>query len=94
MNPIRKLYCRTFQGVFRCLLPILPYRKQKVYDSVSCIPEILQAKQKKSVLLVVDGAVYRLGLTQTLEQLLTENHISYAIYQQNTPNPTIDDPIL
>lgn len=91
MNPIRKLYCRTFQGVFRALLPILPYRKQKVYDSVACIPEILQAKQKKSVLLVVDGAVYRLGLTQTLEQLLTENHITYAVYQQNTPNPTIDD---
>lgn len=91
MNSFYKLYCRTFQGVFRVLLPVFPYRKQKVYDSVTCIPEILLGKNKKSVLLVVDGAVHRLGLTKRLEGLLTENGIRYAVYEQNTPNPTIDD---
>lgn len=91
MNFVYKLYCRTFQGVFRVLLPVFPYRKQKVYDSVTSIPEILLGKNKKSVLLVVDGAVHRLGLTKRLEGLLTENGIRYAVYEQNTPNPTIDD---
>lgn len=91
MNSFYKLYCRTFQGIFRVLLPVFPYRKQKVYDSVTSIPEILLGKNKKSVLLMVDGAVHRLGLTKRLEGLLTENGIRYAVYEQNTPNPTIDD---
>lgn len=91
MKPIKKLYCRIFQGFFRVALPILPYRKQKVYDSVRSIPEILSKADKKSVLIVADGAVHRLGLTRQLEQLLSTNGISYAVYEQNTPNPTIDD---
>lgn len=91
MNPVYKLYCRTYQGVFRVLLPVFPYRKQKVYDSITAIPELLRGKKKNAVLLVVDGAVHRLGLTNRLESLLTENGIRYAVYEQNTPNPTIDD---
>lgn len=91
MNPLRKLYCRIFQGVFRIALPLMPYRKQAVYDSVACIPEILIKKKKNAVLIVADGAVYRLGLTKKLEDLLNRNGISFAVYQQNTPNPTIDD---
>lgn len=87
----RRIWCRTFQGVFRAALPILPYRKQTVYSSVDSIPELLQRKHKQAVLMVVDGAVHRLGLTRKLEALLVESSISCGIYEQNTPNPTIDD---
>lgn len=91
MKTARKIYCRAFQGVFRAALPILPYRKQTVYDSVECIPELLLGKKKRSVLIVADGAVHRLGLTGRLEDLLSQNKITYGLYTQNTPNPTIDD---
>lgn len=87
----KRIWCRTFQGVFRAALPILPYRKQKVYDHVESIPELLQRKHKQAVLMVADGAVHRLGLTRKLEALLAEHGISCAVYEQNTPNPTIDD---
>ncbi len=91
MNFIRKTYCRVFQGFFRAALPILPYRKQMVFDSINEIPKLLIGKKKKSVLLVVDGAVHRLGLTEKLERKLEAGGISVGIYEQNTPNPTIDD---
>lgn len=41
--------------------------------------------------MVADGGVYHLGLTKSIEKELKDNKISYAIYEQNTPNPTIDD---
>ena len=34
MNPIRKLYCRAFQLVFRIALPFLPYREPKLLEGV------------------------------------------------------------
>ena len=91
MNLFRKIYCRIYQGVLFAALPILPYRKQKVYGSVEAIPEILIRKDKCSVLIVVDGAVHRLGLIDELKKLLDDNFILYKIYEQNTPNPTIAD---
>ncbi len=91
MNLAKKIYGRVFQGFFRVALPILPYRKQKVFNSVSDIPTLLTSKKKSSVLLVVDGAVHRLGLTEKLEKELIAKNISFGVYEQNTPNPTIDD---
>lgn len=41
MNYVKELYCRAFQGVFRMLLPILPYRRQKVYTGVTAIPAVI-----------------------------------------------------
>ncbi len=41
MVPIRKFYCRVFQGVFRLALPILPYRDPKLLTNIEDIPQAL-----------------------------------------------------
>ena len=35
MNPLKKLYCRAFQTVFRIALPILPYRNPVILHSMA-----------------------------------------------------------
>ena len=45
MNPLKKLYCRAFQTVFRIALPILPYRNPVILHSMAEIPGALNAKR-------------------------------------------------
>ena len=68
MKRLKKIYCRAYQLCFRLALPVLPYRTPVRLDSVSQIPSLLQREGVHSVLLVADGGVRRLGLTEELEQ--------------------------
>lgn len=91
MHPISRLGCRAFQLVFRAALPILPYRQPKLISSLADISVLLRQKNIRSVLLVADAGVRHLGLTAELEEALRREHIVFAVYEQRTPNPTIDD---
>lgn len=91
MHPLKKLYCRSFQLVFKLALPLLPYREPTPLDSVNAIPPILQKRRIGSVLLVTDRPVRALGLTQPLEQALAEAGIRCAVYDAVVPNPTIQN---
>lgn len=91
MHPIHRLFCRAYQTVFRIALPILPYREPKLLDSADSAALLLREKQIDSILLVADGGVRDLGLTKPLESALKANGISCAVYEQRTPNPTIDN---
>ena len=91
MNRLNRLYCRAFQLVFRAALPILPYRQPKQLRSLTEIAPLLRRKKIRSILLVADAGVRRLGLTAALEEALRNEHIVFAVYEQKTPNPTIDD---
>ena len=91
MHPFSRLGCRLFQLAFRAALPILPYRQPKLLGSLSAIAPLLRAQKIHSVLLVADAGVRRLGLTAGLEESLRRAHIVYAVYEQKTPNPTIDN---
>lgn len=91
MNPIKKVYCRVFQTIFRIALPIMPYREPKIMDSVEDIIPLLEEKQYTSVLLVTDKGIRGLGLTGPLETALHENGISCYVYDETVPNPTIDN---
>lgn len=91
MNPIEKIYCRVFQTGMRIALPVLPYRNPKLLKGIGSIPSLLKRKKIHSILLVVDGGVHRLGLTDELEALLQKAEIAAAVHEQNHPNPTIDD---
>ena len=88
MNPIRKAYCRTFQTCFRLALPILPYRKPKIYKDVCELPQLFDKKKINKVLLVTDKSVRGLGLTEELEMCLKANNIELAIYDGTVANPT------
>lgn len=88
MHPLKKLYCRTFQFALKLAIPFLPYRHPKILGSVRAIPEVLQRKHCRSVLIVTDKGVSSLGLLKRLENALDAASISYVIYNRTVANPT------
>ena len=91
MNPPYKAFCRAYQLAFRAALPILPYTEPKLLSSLEAIPHLLAEQGKSAALVVVDAAVRNLGLIEPLEEALVEAKIDYDVYEQSTPNPTVDD---
>lgn len=91
MQIIQRLYCRTVQLAFRAALPILPYREPILLRDPADTAQMLRQKNISFVLLIADANVRRLGLTAPLETALNQAHIACAVYEQRTPNPTIDD---
>lgn len=91
MNRFRKMYCRTFQTVFKIALPFLPYRKPKIVGSVKTLPEILKKRRCENVLIITDAGIRKLGLTQRLEKVLAKNEIPYTIYDRTVANPTTEN---
>ena len=91
MNRFRKMYCRTFQTVFKIALPFLPYRTPKIVGSVKTLPEILKKRKCENVLIITDAGIRKLGLTQRLEKVLAKNEIPYTIYDRTVANPTTEN---
>ena len=91
MHPVKKVYCRAFQTVFRIAIPVLPYRKPQVLDGLRSIPGILKEKKADSVLLVTDENLRKLGLTKRLEEFLAEAGIACHVFDKVVPNPTTDN---
>ena len=91
MNLFKKFYCRTYQTVFRIILPILPYREPVLLKSNTEIIDVLKKHKKTSVLLVTDRAIRNLQLTQSLEAEIQANDIKLTIYDGTVPNPTTDN---
>ena len=89
MRIIRKIYCRTFQTVFRAALPFLPYRNPRIVPSVAGIPDVWRRNKVRSVMIVTDSGIRTLGLTGFLEKTLEEAGISFCIYDRTVANPTI-----
>lgn len=88
MHTVKKLYCRTFQSVLKFAIPFLPYRHPKILGSVRAIPEVLQKKNCRSVLIVTDKGISDLGLLRRLTESLDEASISYEVYDRTVANPT------
>lgn len=88
MNPVKKLYCRTFQTVFKIALLFLPYRKPKVIGSVKALPDIILKKKCSKVLIITDSGIRKLGLTRRLEKALDAAGIPCIIYDKTVANPT------
>lgn len=91
MHKIKKLYCRSFQTVFKLALPFLPYRTPRTVRSVTDLPELLRKKKRTSVLIITDPGIMKLGLTVRLENALDKEGISYYIYDKVVANPTTDN---
>lgn len=88
MHTLRKIYCRTFQTVFKIALPFLPYRTPEIVPSVKKLPEIIRANGSSRVLIITDAGIRSLGLTKRLENALTASDIPYTIYDKTVANPT------
>lgn len=89
MNPLYKIFCRTFQLAFRAALPVLPYREPECFSSFDGLIQALRRKEIRSVLLVTDGFLKSSGATQRLEDTLRNNGIRCTVYDRVQPNPTV-----
>ena len=89
MNIVSKIYCRTFQFGFRAALPVLPYREPKIINSCTKLNGVFEKENVKSVLVVTDKGIVGNGLVKPLKDVLKSNGISYTIYDDTLPNPTV-----
>lgn len=88
MNIFKKLYCRAFQGAFRLMLPILPYREPKLLKSNDDVVTVLKDNGVTSVLLVTDKGISSLGLTKPMVDTVTKAGIKVSFYDGTVANPT------
>lgn len=89
MNLFQKVFCRTFQSVFRLAIPLLPYREPEVLDSVAQVPAALQKRSIQRVMIVTDGFLHLSGALQPLKAALEHSSVQYSIYDETIPNPTV-----
>lgn len=91
MSVLTKIFCRVFQGVFKLMLPILPYKDPEIIDSVEGIPAVLEKRGKKKPLLITDKTIYELGICAGLEKSLKDSGYEYALFNEVVANPTTDN---
>ena len=70
-------------------ITILPYKTPIQLKSITKIPDILNPKNIKNILIVTDKTIKDLGLIIPLETSLKEKSINYFIHDETVPNPTI-----
>lgn len=91
MNVFKKAYCRVVQTVFRCALPLLPYREPKIYNSVSQLSLLFDNLGAKSILLITGPHLYASQATKELENLLAQKNIACTVFSQTKANPTVQN---
>lgn len=91
MNIFKKIYCRTVQITFRIALPLLPYRKPKVLDSLDDITNIIKSSNYNNVFLVTGPNIRKRGITKPLEESLYNEGIKVVVYDKTLNNPTIEN---
>lgn len=89
MNVFKRLYCRTFQLVFKIAIPLLPYKQPKILQSVSDAARVMKDINVKRAYIVTDAGVMSHGLCDGLTAALDELNIAYSIYDKTVPNPTV-----
>lgn len=89
MNLLTKAYYRTYQLAFKMAIPLLPYRKPNLLESVARLPHILKENKKTRVLIITDRFINELGLLEETKEVLGKNNIHFSIFDKTIPNPTI-----
>ena len=90
MNIFKKIYCRSFQTVFKIALPFLPYRKPKIVSALSDIPSVLNKKKKSCPIIITDPGIAKLGILSMLTDVFDDAGIEYHVYDKTVANPTTD----
>ena len=80
MNIFGKIWCRLYQGVFRLVMPFMPYREPKVMESVLDIKGVL--KEKGITLIIAVITTNNIIVTVTVIFLFK---ISTFLTHQTTP---------
>ncbi len=91
MNIFAKIYCRIFQTAFAMALPVLPYREPEIIRSCAEIGKVAKKEKISSVLIVTDKGIVNNGLVDPIVTALQTSGISYYIYADTQPNPTVQN---
>jgi len=87
-----KLYCRAYQTVLKLVSPLLPWRQPELIEgenSVLALPSFIQHSGIRHVFIVTDKGISSLGLMNPLLEQLRVEGITYTIFDNTVPNPTI-----
>jgi len=88
---LRRLWCRSYQAVFKMAIPFLPYRRPHILYTVGEAVETLKKEGANKVLLVTDRGIYGAGLTKELECACVASGIGVFVYKDTVANPTVVD---
>ncbi len=95
MNALTKFYCRAYQGVFKVVsATVMPWRTPELITgagSIKTLPAFIVGKGIKSVLVVTDAMLMKLGLVAPMLEEMDKVGLKYAVYSEVVPNPTIDN---
>lgn len=97
MNPIKAIYCRAVQAVFRTALPILPYREPDIFRSCAELSAVFSKKHIQRVLIVTDEGIVRSGIAGQLEAALDQCGVAYSVmaaHAEQEANPLYPVPRL
>lgn len=89
MHLLSRLFCRTYQAVFRLMLPILPYREPECLKNVQDLGPLMHSLKPSAALLVTDKFLRQSGMTQEIEDVLQKAQVKCVIYDETQPNPTV-----
>lgn len=89
MNIFKKIYCRSFQTVFKIALPFLPYRKPKIVSALSDIPSVLNKKKKSCPIIITDPGIAKLGILSMLTDVFDNSGIEYHVYDKTVANTMV-----
>ena len=84
-------WCRAYQTAFRIALPILPYREPEIVPTRAELARVFVKEKIGKALIVADQGVKNAGLLAPIEEVLTRNGLSYAVYDKTQPNPTVEN---
>ena len=90
MNLIRRSYCRGFQRVMKLAVPRLPYRRPPILHALGQVPQALQERGIRRVLIVTDPSICALGLTEPLKEALEAHQIAFTVFDGAVGDPTIE----
>ena len=91
MNPLNKVWCRTYQTAFRAAIPVMPYREPKILDSTEDIAKLCVDKGIDSIIIVTDEVISKLGLCNNALEACEKAGVKAVLYDKTIPNPTIDN---
>ncbi len=95
MNCFYKFGCRVFQKTMWCAMWFLPWNQNKGTlsgaGSVKELPKFLKDKGFKSILIVTDGGLFKLGMADPILAACEAEGMKGVCYHDVVPNPTIDN---
>lgn len=95
MNALKTVGCRIFQKTMWCAMWFLPWNQNKGTlsgaGSVKELPKFLKDKGFKSILIVTDGGLFKLGMADPILAACEKEGMKGVVYHDVVPNPTINN---